>query len=85
MSLIVGLALGVASVIALYDKQDVFGIFAANGLTKLVWGAAAMLLILLSLLPRVGRKQAPQRAPDRREREPAHGAVERERIVERRA
>jgi hypothetical protein len=44
-----------------------------------------MLLILLSLLPRVGRKQAPQGAPDRREREPAHGAVERQRIVERRA
>jgi hypothetical protein len=71
MSLIVGLALGAASVIALYDKQDVFGIFAANELTKLVWGAAGMLLILLALLPRVGRKQAPQRAPDRREREPA--------------
>src|SRR5919199_4265280 len=59
LSLIVGLALGAASVIALYDKQDVFGIFAANGLTKLVWGVAGALLILLSLLPRVGRKPAP--------------------------
>jgi hypothetical protein len=54
MSLIVGLALGAAAVIALIDKQDVFGIFAANGLTKLVWGAAGALLIVLSLLPRVG-------------------------------
>lgn len=54
MSLIVGLVLGAASVIALFDKQDVFGIFAANGLTKLVWGVAAALLIVLALLPRVG-------------------------------
>ncbi len=83
MSLIVGLVLGAASVIALYDKQDVFGIFAANGLTKLVWGAAATLLILLSLLPRVGRKKAPEPAQDRREREPAPRAVERRRVVER--
>ena len=60
MSLIVGLALAAASLIALYDKQDVFGIFAANGLTKLVWGAAGALLILLSLLPRVGGKRQPQ-------------------------
>jgi hypothetical protein len=59
MSLIVGLALGAASVIALHDKQDVFGIFAANGLTKLVWGAAGALLIVLSLLPRIGRRPAP--------------------------
>ena len=70
LSLIVGLALGAASVIALYDKQDVFGIFAANGLTKLVWGVAGGLLILLSLLPRVGRKPAPGPA-SRRERESA--------------
>jgi hypothetical protein len=68
MSLIVGLALGAASVIALYDEQDVFGIFAANGLTKLVWGAAGALLIVLSLLPRVGGKK---RHADARERDTA--------------
>ena len=77
MSLIVGLVLGAASVIALYDRQDVFGIFAANGLTKLIWGVAATLLILLSLLPRVGggRKRAagpgPRRAPAPAEPAPA--------------
>jgi hypothetical protein len=38
MSLIVGLALGAAALIGLYDKTDVFGIFAANGPTKLAWG-----------------------------------------------
>ena len=41
LSLIVGLALGAASVIALVDGDDVFGIFAANGLTTLIWGIAA--------------------------------------------
>ena len=56
LSLIVGLVLLAAALIALYDKQDVFGIFAANGLTKLVWGAAAALLLILALLPRVGAK-----------------------------
>jgi hypothetical protein len=54
MSLIVGLALGAASVIALVDKRDVFGIFAANGPTKLIWGVASAVLLVLALLPRVG-------------------------------
>jgi hypothetical protein len=54
MSLIVGLGLGAASVIALVDGDDVFGIFAANGLTTLVWGIAAAVLLVLALLPRVG-------------------------------
>ena len=57
LSLIVGLALGAASVIALVDGDDVFGMFAANGLTALVWGAAAAILIVLALLPRVGGKK----------------------------
>jgi hypothetical protein len=54
LSLIVGLVLGAASVIALVDGDDVFGIFAANGPTKLVWGIAAAVLLVLALLPRVG-------------------------------
>jgi hypothetical protein len=54
LSLIVGLALGAASVIAIVDGDDVFGIFAANGLTELVWGVAAAVLLVLALLPRVG-------------------------------
>jgi hypothetical protein len=77
LSLIVGLVLGAASVIALYDEQDVFGIFAANGLTTLVWGAAGGLLLVLSLLPRVGGKRRrnedavqPSRSTRRVEREP---------------
>jgi hypothetical protein len=54
MSFLVGLALGIAAVIALIRGDGVFGIFAANHLTELVWGAAAVLLILVALLPRVG-------------------------------
>ncbi len=56
MSLIVGTALVVLCLIALANGHGALGIFAANGLTELVWGAAGVLLILLSLLPRVGRK-----------------------------
>jgi hypothetical protein len=62
LALIVGLALGAASLIALYDKHDVLGIFAVNGLTKLVWGAAATALLILALLPRVGGKTQARRA-----------------------
>lgn len=87
MSLIVGLALGAASVIALVDKHDVFGLAAANGPTKLLWGAAASLLLVLALLPRVGknRKVDDDRAVDYkvRERRPVEREVVRERPVER--
>ncbi len=57
MSILVGLALGAAALIALVDGDDVLGIFAANGLTRLVWGIAAVVLLILALLPRVGGKQ----------------------------
>lgn len=76
MALIVGLALGAASVIAIADGADVLGIFAANGMTMLVWGVAAAALLLIALLPRVGRKERVD--ADARDR---HG--ERERVVER--
>src|ERR671911_185542 len=55
LALVVGLVLGAASVISLVDGDDVFGIFAANGLTKLVWGIAAAVLLVIALLPRVGK------------------------------
>ncbi|MGI8713712.1 MAG: hypothetical protein ACR2NR_11120 [Solirubrobacteraceae bacterium] len=56
MSLIVGLVLGAAALIGLVRGNGVFGILAANGRTELVWGVAGVLLILVSLLPRVGAK-----------------------------
>jgi len=72
LSLIIGLVLGAASVIALVDGDDVFGIVAANGPTKLLLGAAAALLIILALLPRVGggkkKKKNDDHIEPRRER-----------------
>jgi hypothetical protein len=56
MSLIVGLVLGAASSIALYEGAAVFGIFAANGPTTLAWGAPAAVLLILALLPRTRRR-----------------------------
>lgn len=56
LSLIVALVLGAAAVISNYDKHDdVLGIFAANGRTSLGWGVAAVVLLILGLLPRVGK------------------------------
>lgn len=63
MSLIVGIALAAVSLIALANGHGALGVFAANGLTELVWGAAGALLIVLSLLPRVRRKTAPASEP----------------------
>ena len=51
-ALVVGLVLGAASVIAIVDGDDVFGIFAANGGTKAAWGFAAVALIIVALMPR---------------------------------
>jgi hypothetical protein len=56
MSLLVGISLVALAVIALANGHGALGIFAANGLTELVWAAGGALLIILSLLPRVGRK-----------------------------
>jgi hypothetical protein len=78
MGIIVGLGAGAASVIALVDGDDVLGIFAANGLTKLVWGAASIALLVLALLPRVGGKRT--KAADTDTRDGQRG-VERERVA----
>ena len=80
MALIVGLALGAASVISLVDGTDVFGIFAANGMTKLVWGAAAAALLIIALLPRVGKNK--DKGDKHRDADRGHER-ERERVVER--
>jgi uncharacterized protein YjbJ (UPF0337 family) len=54
MSLLVGVALVVVSLIALAGRHGAVGLFAANHLTELVWIAAGAVLIVLSRLPRVG-------------------------------
>lgn len=55
-SLLVGLALGACSVIALIDGDDVLGLAGANGWTTLGWGIAAAALLINALLPRKGGK-----------------------------
>ena len=78
LALVTGLVLGAASVISLIDGNDVFGIFAGNGITKLLWGAVATALLVIALLPRVGKKD------NDRDRDRDRGTrVERERVVER--
>jgi len=52
---LVALVLGAAAVVGAVRGNGVFGIFAANHLTEIIWGAAAVVLVLVSGLPRVGR------------------------------
>jgi hypothetical protein len=51
MSLIVGVALGAAAVIAL-ASGNVLGMASANGWTELGWGASAVILLFNTLIPR---------------------------------
>jgi len=77
MSLIVGVALGAAAVIALISG-NVLGMAAANGWTELGWAIAAAILLLNSLIPRRRRTveiyDSPARRPVRR-RDEAVGAT----------
>ena len=57
IAMIVGLAMGAAAVLAIVDGTDVLGVFAANRATMLVMGAAAVALLIVAMLPRVGPKR----------------------------
>src|SRR5215218_9173183 len=57
MAFIVGVVFVVGALIALSDGNDILGIVATNNWTKLVMGAAGAALILLSMMPRVGRRR----------------------------
>jgi Domain of unknown function (DUF4383) len=80
MAFIVGVAFLVGALIALSDGTDILGIFATNNWTKLVLGAAGVALILLSTLPRVGRRE--RVADDDRVVERRGRFGRRERVVE---
>ena len=54
--------------LALVDGSDVLGVFAANGATILAFAAAAVALLLVAMLPRVGRKRREEVVVDRRDR-----------------
>jgi hypothetical protein len=57
MAMIVGLAMAAAAIIAIVDGSDVLGVFAANGWTMVAFGAAAAALLIVAMLPRVGRRR----------------------------
>jgi hypothetical protein len=57
MSLLVGLALAACAVIAVIDGQDVLGLAAANGWTKLGFAVAAAVLLINALMPRTTRRR----------------------------
>jgi hypothetical protein len=57
MALIVGLVMAAAAIIAMVDGSDVLGIFAANNMTMLAFGAAAVACLIVAMLPRVGRRR----------------------------
>jgi hypothetical protein len=57
MSLLVGLALAACAVIAIIDGQDVLGLAAANGWTKLGFAVAGGVLLLNALMPRTTRRR----------------------------
>lgn len=57
MSLLVAIVLGAAALVGASDGSSVFGIFATDGQTQLAQGAVAIALLIVALLPRVGRKR----------------------------
>jgi len=76
MALIVGIVMAAACVIAIVDGNDVFGVAAANRATMVVMGAAAVALLIVAMLPRVGRRRRDVVVEDGRVSEPV-GTTER--------
>src|SRR3954470_19837465 len=69
MAFIVGVAFVVGALIAPSDGDDILGIVAMNSWTTLVMGAAGVALIVLSMLPRVGRRRGGAPMATRRDRD----------------
>ena len=67
-AMIVGIAYGVAALLGVTDGTDALGIFAMNGLTELILGAAGIALLILSMMPRVGGRPATVAPGDRTDR-----------------
>jgi hypothetical protein len=69
MSLIVGVVLAAAAILALVNSGNVLGLPSANHLTELAWGIAAVILLFNTLVPRRTRTVEPaydERAAGRR-------------------
>src|SRR3954451_15805319 len=68
MAFIVGVVMVVGALISLSDGNDILGIFATNGWTTLVMGVGGPALIVLSMMPRVGRRRGGAPMATREER-----------------
>ena len=71
MAFIVGVVMIVGALISLSDGDDILGIFATNDWTTLVMGAGGAALVLLSMMPRVGRRRGAAPAATTTREEPA--------------
>ena len=69
MAFIVGVALIVGALISLSDGSDILGIFATNDWTTLVMGAGGVALVVLAMMPRVGRRRGGAPVATRRDRD----------------
>jgi Domain of unknown function (DUF4383) len=71
-AMVVGIAYGLAALLGVTDGSDALGIFATNAGTEIVLGATAIVLLILSMMPRVGGRRAaaaPAATDDRPARE----------------
>jgi hypothetical protein len=57
MAMIVGIVLAAACVVGIVDGNDIFGVAAVNRATMLVLGAAGVALLIVAMMPRVGRRR----------------------------
>src|SRR3954468_8668994 len=57
MAFIVGVVMVGGALIALSDGNDILGIIATNNWTKLIMGVAGAALVVLSMMPRVGKRR----------------------------
>src|SRR3954452_1990323 len=79
MAFIVGVVMIVGALIALSDGNDVLGIIATNNWTKLIMGVAGAALVVLSMMPRVGKRRDTTVATRRDEEIAADRRFERDR------
>lgn len=73
MAFIVGVVMIVGALIALSDGTDILGIIATNNWTKLIMGAMGAALILLAMMPRVGKRRGGAPMATRHERDEIEG------------
>ena len=69
MAFIVGVAMIVGALISLSDGSDILGLIATNDWTTLVMGAMGVALVLLAMLPRVGKRRGGAPMATRTERD----------------